>query len=224
MIGDHVTYSTFVFASAALGVCLRVCAGVCLCDAVFPVSGDEQVFVSDQVFVFVACRFVEPVRSLWVLLSSPLVLLTTHPQRLFVSVRIVAEPRQTTRYMTTLKTNLLKQTHHRDAQRFLGAIQRNWGISREAIAEEGVYFSHETCTHATPTASCAFNEVSALRQCFGEELLARLVIINTKVCRGRWCLPVVVDVVVGVVDGGGGRSRCVAAAAAVVSFFFPAQH
>ncbi|CAM9952539.1 unnamed protein product [Scytosiphon promiscuus] len=67
-----------------------------------------------------------------------------------------------------------------ELERFLGAIQRNWGISRDAIAEHGVYFSHETCTHATPTASCAFNEITALRQCFGEELLARLVIINTK--------------------------------------------
>lgn len=63
----------------------------------------------------------------------------------------------------------------------MAAIHRNWGITREQIAREGVYFSHETCTHATPTASCAFNEVSALRQCFGEELLSQLVIINTKV-------------------------------------------
>lgn len=71
-------------------------------------------------------------------------------------------------------------------QRFLGAIHRNWGITRDAIAEEGVYFSHETCTHATPTASCAFNEVSALRQCFGEELLSKLIIINTKVLYMSW--------------------------------------
>ncbi|CAB1098828.1 unnamed protein product [Ectocarpus sp. CCAP 1310/34] len=67
-----------------------------------------------------------------------------------------------------------------ELERFLVAMERNWGISRDAIAESGVYFSHETCTHATPTASCAFNEVWALRQCFGEELLSRLVIINTK--------------------------------------------
>ncbi|CAM9890495.1 unnamed protein product, partial [Sphacelaria rigidula] len=65
-------------------------------------------------------------------------------------------------------------------QRFLAAIHRNWGITREQIAREGVYFSHETCTHATPTASCSFNEVTALRSCFGEELLAELTIINTK--------------------------------------------
>ncbi|CAM9432976.1 unnamed protein product, partial [Hapterophycus canaliculatus] len=67
-----------------------------------------------------------------------------------------------------------------DLERFLVAIERNWGISRKALAEDGVYFSHETCTHATPTASCAFNEISALRDCFGEELLSQLVIINTK--------------------------------------------
>ena len=70
-------------------------------------------------------------------------------------------------------------------QRFLGAVKRNWGITRQQIAKEGLYFSHETCTHATPTASCAFNEVSALKQCFGEELLSNLVIVNTKVRRGE---------------------------------------
>ncbi|CAM9797074.1 unnamed protein product [Ascophyllum nodosum] len=67
-----------------------------------------------------------------------------------------------------------------ELERFLGAIYRNWGITREQIATDGVYFSHETCTHATPTASCAFNEITALRKCFGNDLLSRLVIINTK--------------------------------------------
>lgn len=70
-------------------------------------------------------------------------------------------------------------------QRFLTAIKRNWGITREQIAKEGVYFSHETSTHATPTASCSFNEISALRKCFGDELMAELIIINTKVSRSR---------------------------------------
>ncbi|CAN0416749.1 unnamed protein product [Discosporangium mesarthrocarpum] len=72
--------------------------------------------------------------------------------------------------------------HHMaiELERFLSAILRNWGITREQIAREGVYFSHETCTHATPTASCSFNEISALRQCFGDELLEELVITNTK--------------------------------------------
>ena len=34
------------------------------------------------------------------------------------------------------------------------------GIPREEIAKHGVYFSHETSTHASPTSSCASNEVS----------------------------------------------------------------
>lgn len=101
-----------------------------------------------------------------------------------IDVRTTPTPTTTSTTPTTTppptKTTPTKTTW---TQRFLGAIQRNWGISRDAIAEHGVYFSHETCTHATPTASCSFNEVSALRQCFGEELLSRLVIINTKV---RW--------------------------------------
>ena len=66
-------------------------------------------------------------------------------------------------------------------------MKRSWGITRQQIAKEGIYFSHETCTHATPTASCAFNEVSALRQCFGEELLSNLVIVNTKVRETTAC-------------------------------------
>ncbi|CAM9651774.1 unnamed protein product [Phaeothamnion confervicola] len=67
-----------------------------------------------------------------------------------------------------------------ELERFLGTIQENWGVTREQIARQGVYFSHETCTHATPTASCAYNEVFALRRCFGSDLLPHMTIINTK--------------------------------------------
>lgn len=50
---------------------------------------------------------------------------------------------------------------------------------RKDIAQNGVYFSHETSTHASPTASCAFNELSGLRAVFGEDL-KHLLILNTK--------------------------------------------
>lgn len=66
-----------------------------------------------------------------------------------------------------------------ELDRFLSAVERKHGISRQEIARHGVYFSHETCTHATPAASCAANEIFALRHCFGEDL-AHMYILNTK--------------------------------------------
>jgi len=47
------------------------------------------------------------------------------------------------------------------------------------IARCGVYFSHETSTHASPKASCAWNEITALRSVF-EDDLQFLLICNTK--------------------------------------------
>ena len=47
-----------------------------------------------------------------------------------------------------------------EMERFLSAVEKEQGISRRDIAKEGVYFSHETCTHASPTASCSYNEVN----------------------------------------------------------------
>lgn len=47
-----------------------------------------------------------------------------------------------------------------EMERFLSAIESEHGISRREIARHGVYFSHETCTHATDDSSCAANEVS----------------------------------------------------------------
>jgi hypothetical protein len=47
-------------------------------------------------------------------------------------------------------------------ERFLSSIEREQGISRREIAKFGVYFSHETCTHATDDSSCASNEVGTL--------------------------------------------------------------
>ena len=43
-----------------------------------------------------------------------------------------------------------------------------------------MYLSHETCTHASPSSSCAANEIGALRDAFGADLLRHLLIINTK--------------------------------------------
>lgn len=64
--------------------------------------------------------------------------------------------------------------------RFLTDVETTYGINREEIAKNGVYFSHETCTHASQEQSCAGNEVAALRHAFGQELLEELLILNTK--------------------------------------------
>ena len=54
-----------------------------------------------------------------------------------------------------------------ELEAFLQLVERKHGIPRSAIAR-GVYLSHETGTHATPSSSCAHNEVQALRACFGD--------------------------------------------------------
>lgn len=64
--------------------------------------------------------------------------------------------------------------------RLLLNVERDFGITREDIAKHGVYYSHETFTNASPTASCAFTEVTALKAAFGAELLQHLVVANTK--------------------------------------------
>lgn len=64
--------------------------------------------------------------------------------------------------------------------RFLTDVELVHGISKADIATHGVYFSHETCTHASDASSCAGNEVAALRVAFGDELLSKLLILNTK--------------------------------------------
>lgn len=67
-----------------------------------------------------------------------------------------------------------------EMKRFLDDIEMVHGITKAEIAAEGVYFSHETCTHASDASSCAGNEVAALRMAFGDELLSKLLILNTK--------------------------------------------
>lgn len=67
-----------------------------------------------------------------------------------------------------------------ELKRFLTDIELIHGISKAEIATHGVYFSHETCTHASSASSCAGNEVAALRGAFGDKLLSKLLILNTK--------------------------------------------
>ncbi len=88
-----------------------------------------------------------------------------------------------------LETRISNSAHHGAAlnkehikielERFLQIVWRKHGISREDIANHGVYFSHETCTNSSPITSCAYNEIYALRECFGP-LLEKFPIINTK--------------------------------------------
>jgi len=67
-----------------------------------------------------------------------------------------------------------------ELKRFLTDIELIHGISKAEIATHGVYFSHETCTHASSASSCSGNEVAALRNAFGDDLLSKLLILNTK--------------------------------------------
>lgn len=46
-----------------------------------------------------------------------------------------------------------------ELERFIVSIEVERGISRKEIAAHGVYFSHETCTNAEASKSCASNEV-----------------------------------------------------------------
>ncbi|KAF4315906.1 hypothetical protein BBO99_00007959 [Phytophthora kernoviae] len=64
--------------------------------------------------------------------------------------------------------------------RFLRRVESDFGITREEIARNGVYYSHETGTNASAKSSCAYTEVTALRTAFGPDLLGELLISNTK--------------------------------------------
>jgi 3-oxoacyl-(acyl-carrier-protein) synthase len=67
-----------------------------------------------------------------------------------------------------------------ELERFLTDIELVHGISKAEIATHGVYFSHETSTHASDASSCSGNEIASLRQAFGDALLSKLLILNTK--------------------------------------------
>ena len=49
-----------------------------------------------------------------------------------------------------------------EMERFVSSVEKEHSIHRSEIARHGVYFSHETSTNASPTASCASNEVRHL--------------------------------------------------------------
>ena len=49
-----------------------------------------------------------------------------------------------------------------EMERFISSVEKEQGIPRSEIAKHGVYFSHETATHASPSSSCAANEVTIL--------------------------------------------------------------
>ncbi len=66
-----------------------------------------------------------------------------------------------------------------EMERFISGVEAEHNITRQDIAKYGVYFSHETSTHASPTSSCAANEIHGLRTIFGEDL-KNLLILNTK--------------------------------------------
>lgn len=69
-----------------------------------------------------------------------------------------------------------------ELKRFLQDVEMIHGISKEDVATHGVYFSHETCTHASSASSCSGNEIAALRYAFdqNDELVSKLLIVNTK--------------------------------------------
>lgn len=46
-----------------------------------------------------------------------------------------------------------------EMERFISSVEKEQCISRRDIAKHGVYFSHETGTHSSPSSSCAANEV-----------------------------------------------------------------
>nr|CCA25230.1 hydroxymethylglutarylCoA synthase putative [Albugo laibachii Nc14] len=94
------------------------------------------------------------------------------------SVRLVASQVSNSAFHgASLDTEHITQ----ELKRFLVHIDREFGISREELARNGVYYSHETFTNATSTTSCAFIEIQSLENALGDpNLLSELMISNTK--------------------------------------------
>jgi len=67
-----------------------------------------------------------------------------------------------------------------ELKRFLRDVELLHGICKAEVATHGVYFSHETGTHASDSSSCAGNEIAALREAFGDELLLKMPLLSTK--------------------------------------------
>eukprot|EP00624_Nannochloropsis_granulata_P007034 evm.model.NODE_5962_length_8616_cov_28.606546.2 len=87
-----------------------------------------------------------------------------------------------TQYSNSAYHGAALDQHHiaGELARFLGSLEKKFGITRQQIAEEGVYLSHETSTHASDASSCAANEIFALRTCFGDAGMEKLIVLNTK--------------------------------------------
>ncbi|CCI49086.1 unnamed protein product [Albugo candida] len=69
----------------------------------------------------------------------------------------------------------------KELKRFLHDAEREFGITRQEFAKNGVYYSHETFTNASSTTSCAYIEINALENALGDpKLLEELMITNTK--------------------------------------------
>lgn len=66
-----------------------------------------------------------------------------------------------------------------ELNRFLTTVEAEHDLTRDHIAKHCVYYSHETFTHASPTSSCAYSEITALRSVFGLSF-DQILIANTK--------------------------------------------
>ncbi|KAJ8600950.1 hypothetical protein CTAYLR_006303 [Chrysophaeum taylorii] len=91
-----------------------------------------------------------------------------------------------TRFVNSAYHGAAMDKHHiaREMEFFVASVEKRHQISRATLAKHGMYLSHETGTHATPSSSCAANEVHALKLVFGDHL-KHLVVINTKAITGH---------------------------------------
>ncbi|KAJ8575561.1 hypothetical protein ON010_g3650 [Phytophthora cinnamomi] len=115
--------------------------------------------------------------AIGVVLESPL----AYAER---SVAVSGKPARllATQYSNSAYHGAALEPNHvgQELVRFLQRVETDFGITREEIARNGVYYSHETGTNASAKSSCAYTEVTALRTAFGSELLGELMIANTK--------------------------------------------
>ncbi|GMF25720.1 unnamed protein product [Phytophthora fragariaefolia] len=114
--------------------------------------------------------------AIGVVLESPLAYAERSVAPIKKPVRLLA-----TQYSNSAYHGAALEPHHvgQELVRFLQRIEVDFGISREEIARNGVYYSHETGTNASAKSSCAYTEVTALRTAFGQ-LLGELMVANTK--------------------------------------------
>ena len=111
---------------------------------------------------------------------------------LVLEKRSAARKKSTCRLVATSVSNsafhgAAMDRHHISLElgKFLEMVERDHGVSRSRIAKYGIYLSHETGTHATPSSSCAANEIFALKQNFHPSDLKHLLLANTKAYTGH---------------------------------------